>query len=375
MPKINTVNDDQLLKLRSQGLGCRPIADQLGMSRSAVRRALARLAKSGLSPGMATAKVIDGMSVVKTTVQTDAEGNIINEWRRWVPDAQSVEEAVQFMEERVAGKAPKLQAPTKYVDKDLLLEIPIPDHHMGMLSWAKETGSDYNCDTATQLLVNGVKSVLQESPRVGKALLVVMGDYYHSDNRSGITERGGNILDTDSRYTKRLDAGIDALLQSIELCATHADQVEVIIISGNHDWHSAKWLARVIGAYYNKQPRVTIHTDPAPRQYVVHGNVLLGYMHGDTVKASHFARLVPQEAVKQWAATTFRYGRVGHWHHRSTEEYPGIVVETLPTLAASDAWANEHGYLSRRAITSYLWHSKYGLRCKSERSPEEVMAK
>jgi hypothetical protein len=364
----------QALRLISSGVSQRNAAAQLGISRAALRRRLETLARHGQSPGMTPARPIDGMFVVKTTVQTDAQGNIVNEWRRWVPGAEEIEQALQSMEERVVGKAPKLPSGPQMLDKDLLLELPIPDHHMGMLSWAKETGSDYNCVTATQLLVNGVRSVLKETPPVGKALLVILGDYYHSDNRSGVTERGGNILDTDSRYTKRLDAGIDAILQSIELCALRAAQVEVLVISGNHDWHSAKWLSRVLASYYRKEKRVHVHLDPGPRQYITHGKVLLGYMHGDTVKASHFARLVPQEAATQWAQTTYRYGRVGHWHHRSTEEYPGIVIETLPTLAAADAWANEHGYLSRRAITSYLWHAKYGLRCKAERSPEEVMA-
>jgi hypothetical protein len=102
--------------------------------------------------------------------------------------------------------------------------------------------------------------------------------------------------------------------------------------------------------------------------------VLLAYMHGDTMKAAQFARVIPAEAAEAWADSAFRFGRVGHWHHRSTEEYPGIVVETLPTLAAPDAYATEHGFLSRRAITACLWHRQYGLRSKMERCPEEIEA-
>lgn len=370
-----TDKQQQSVALYAQGHGVRTVAKMLGLSRSTVADHLKAAAKKGTSPGMSPATPIEGMTVCKTTVQTDAKGNIVNEWRRWVPEAEDIEAVIAHMEERVAGKAPALATAPKNASDDLLLEIPIPDHHMGMLSWAKETGTDYNCDMATSLLVGGVKAVLANSPPVGRAVLVVLGDYYHSDNRSGITERGGNILDTDSRYARRLDAGVEALLQAVEMCAKHAKQVEVVVISGNHDWHSAKWLARVLRAYYCKSKRVAISLDPAPRQYVRHGSVLLAYMHGDTMKAAQFARVIPQEAAQDWSTTTFRYGRVGHWHHRATEEYPGVVVETLPTLASSDAWANEHGYLSRRAITSYLWHAKYGLRCKSEYSPSEIVAR
>jgi len=360
---------------RRKGLGSNATAIKMGLSRSRVRVILKNLATRGYDVGgVSPAVPIPGMSIVKTTVQTDATGAVVNEWRRWVPDAADVEAWISELEARVAGKCPKI-LPPKGCDDDLLLEIPIPDHHMGMLSWAQETGNDYNCEIATEMLQGAVASILADSPKVGKAVLVVLGDYYHSDNRAGITERGGNILDTDSRYTRRLDLGIHALCNVIEQCALRAKIVEVVVISGNHDWHSAKWLSRVLGAYYSKSQNVQICNSPAPRKYIQHGNVMLAYMHGDTMKAAQFARLIPAEAKAMWAATEFRHGRVGHWHHRSTEEYPGIVVETLPTLAAPDAWANEHGYLSRRALTAFLWSAKWGLRCKSERSPQEITAR
>ncbi len=100
---------------------------------------------------------------------------------------------------------------------------------------------------------------------------------------------------------------------------------------------------------------------------------MLAYMHGDTMKGAKFAQIIPTEATAEWSKTEFRYARIGHWHHRVTEEYPGLVVETLPTLAAPDAWAIEGGYLSRRALTAYLWSKEYGLRSKMERGVKEIM--
>jgi hypothetical protein len=366
--------EEQVAKLRREGMTVSDIARRMSVSRSAVGRVTAKLSASGVSPGMTPAKQIDGMRVVKTTVQTNANGEIINEWRRWMPDADDVEAWIESLESRVSGAAVKINKPTAQ-NSALMLELPIPDHHMGMLSWCKETGQDYDCHVATTLLVDGVKAILADTPKVGKIAMVVMGDYYHSDNRSGVTERGGNILDTDSRYTKRLDAGIDALCRCVELAATRAEEVQLVVISGNHDWHSAKWLARVMAAYYNKSQHVKVCLDPRPRQYITWGKVMLGYMHGDTMKAQQFARVIPQEMSKLWSDTEYRYGRVGHWHHRSTEEYPGVVIETLPTLAAPDAWANEHGYMSRRAITAYLWHKDHGLRSKMERGVAEILGK
>lgn len=370
------INDFErrLLDLRAEGYGTEKLAKALKRSRTTIRYHLARLSKRGYSPGFAPLKPVDGMTVARATVLTDADGTVKGQWTRWAPDAEAIEAAVAALESRVAGKAPRIAAPV-HAARDLMLEIPIPDHHMGMLAWGAEAGEDYDCAIATKLLTTSVRLALAESPKVGKAVLIVLGDYYHADDRNGRTEKSGHVLDTDSRFEKRLDSGVNALCEAIELAATRAEQVEVVVISGNHDWHSAKWLPRIIKAYYRNNSRIAVNIDPSPRYYLTFGKVMLAYMHGDTMKAQQFARLIPAEATEAWGKTEFRYGRVGHWHHRSTEEYPGIVIETLPTLAARDAWANEHGYLSRRALTSYLWHAEYGLRAKMEIGTAEAMAR
>ncbi len=347
-------------------------ARHFGLDRSTVRDHLAKAAKHGVAPGLTKAPKVPGFNIQKTTIQYAPDGTIVNEWRRLFPEARDIEAWVEALEKRVAGKAPKLIAP-KLVESDLLLEIPVPDHHLGMLSWPKETGADYDADIAANLLVNGVASVIAECPRPGHIALVVMGDFLHADGRVPTTERSGAPLDVDSRFCKRIDQGINALCACVELAAKAAKEVEVIIISGNHDWHSCKWLARVLSAYYRGSKNIVVRTNPKARQYITHGKVMLAYMHGDTMKSAKFAQIIPTEATADWAATEFRYGRIGHWHHRVTEEYPGLVVETLPTLAAPDAWAVEGGYLSRRAMTAYLWSAKYGLRSKMERSVQEIL--
>ena len=351
------------------------VAREMKVHRSTVQDALRACSFKGAAEGLIRAPNVPGMSICKTTVQMDAEGNLEREWRRLVPDMEHVERWVRSLEDRVRRKGPKFSRRSLPTDPDLLLEIPIPDLHLGMLAWDKETGHDYDCKIAAQLCIGGVKSVLSECPAPGKVLLVVPGDYFHSDSRTGMTERAGNVLDTDSRFAKRADIGIETMCQCIELCASAAPLVEVVVLSGNHDWHSAKWLSRVLAAYYNSSDRVHVSTDPAPRYHYRHGKVLLSYMHGDTMKAEQFARVIPAEASKHWAKTEFRYGRVAHWHHRVTQEFPGVVIETLPTLAAPDAWAHDHGMLSRRAITACLWSARWGLRSKMERSPAEILSR
>lgn len=355
-------------------------AKRLGLSRSTVREHLKQCARKGYATALANAPVPPGFSVQKSTLQLRPDGSIEKEWRRVTPDQQDLEDWVEALCERVAKKAPPIRPPPAGCESDLLLEIPLPDHHMGMYAWKDETGAAYDCDISKSLLVRGVAAVLADAPKVGKVALIALGDYYHSDNRQGVTEKSGHVLDTDTRFARRVDMGIEALTAAIELAATRAAEVEVIIISGNHDWHSAKWLARVLSAYYRNEKRVVVRTDPRARQYLRHGNVLLGYSHGDTAKARDLPQIMAVEVPELWAATKWRRWREGHWHHRSSltsktvSERPGVVVETLPTLAAPDSYAHDYGFLSTRAITAYLWSAKWGLRAHVERSAEEILA-
>ncbi len=347
-------------------------ARHFGLTRATIKEHLSRASRNGVAPGLTPAPGVPGYSMGKTTVQYAPDGTIINEWRRLYPEAQDVEAWVKALEERIVGKAPKIKVP-KQTQDDLLLEICVGDHHLGQLSQADETGGEnYDTNIAAKLLVGAVGCILADSPKVGKIVLVTMGDYFHADGRTPTTERSGAILDVDTRFSRRIDKGIEALCTCIEMAAAAAKEVEVICISGNHDHHSSIWLGRVMSAYYHNQKNVTIRTDPKPRQYVRHGKVLLGYQHGHMMKPEKWALAYALETGKDFNETEFHYGRLGHLHTRQTMEYPSLVIEVLPVLAAPDAWTNESGYHSRRAITAYTWSKNYGLRCKNERGVREI---
>lgn len=349
-------------------------ARELRISRGTARVHLADCARRGHAPRFDLAPDVPGWSVGRTTIQVGADGTIERQWPRMAPDAVSMEAVVSALEDRVAGKAPPLADPPRRRSADLMLEWPIPDHHMGMLAWGRETGADYDIPIATQLLTAGARLLLRHVGAMQKALLVVLGDFYHADLRTAQTERGGHVLDVDGRAPKRVDAGIGALCACIEQAAACAAEVEVIVIQGNHDPMSAVWLARVLAAYYRKARRIAIRTDPAPQQVVQWGTVGLLYAHGDTTPMQKLARLFPAKWPRLWADTTHRRVRIGHWHTKVVEEYPGVTAETLPSLVAPDAYAANGGYLSERLLTGIVWSATHGHRARYEFGAAEIQA-
>lgn len=193
-----------------------------------------------------------------------------------------------------------------------------------------------------------------------------LGDYYHSDNRAGTTERSGNVLDMDGRLTRVIDAGIDAMAAAIEICAAACQELTVINLPGNHDPVSAHWIARVMAQRYRHSKHIDVRTCPKKRHYAQHGNTLLGYTHGDRVKAADLVGLMAQEHAQAWADTRYRVWRCGHVHHarrhrqNDTEEYQGSQVEYFGVLAAKDAWHTEGGYTSRRYLQGIVHDALYG---------------
>jgi hypothetical protein len=320
----------------------------------------------------------DGMRLSGTTIQYDANGDVVNEWRRLHPEAETLEAIASRLCETVAGKAPKLPRVTAAPD-DLLLEVPIFDPHFGKYAWARETGTDYDLDICKHLVVNGVASLAQRAGKVGTALLVIGGDWFHSDTRHNRTERGDNPLDVDTRQALVWEAVTDSITASVRILAEHAARVRIVVIPGNHDWESSYHLARVLAAYYRNETGVDVVNSPRSRQYVRHGTVLLGFAHGHLVKMDDLPSLMAMEAPADWAASTERVWHQGHIHKSKTMRWiagdgkHSVQVEHLESLSGTDAWHHEMGFVGMpRRLCGFLWSAKHGLRQRIYTTVDEL---
>ncbi len=333
-------------------------------------------------PVLAEAAVPPDHVMTKTTVQYDANGKVIQEWRRLAPEAEALETIAARLCEQVAGKAPSLPKPPARVAADLLLEVPIFDPHFGKYAWAAETGTDYDLETAHRIVVGSVVRLAELAGPVGRSLLVIGGDWFHADTRHNQTERGHHPLDVDTRQAKVWETVADAIHTSVRAMAATSQQVELVVIPGNHDWESSYHLARLLAAYYRNEKRVHVCTDPRSRQYVRHGAVLLGFAHGHLIPMGDYASLMPLEAASDWAQTTERVWHLGHIHKgkalraQSLDGKHGVTVEHIESLSGTDAWHHENGFVGcPRRGTAFVWHAKYGLRSRLYVGADEFPAK
>jgi len=342
----------------------------LGKQESSVRRMIHRLDGLGLTPWKSKAPLPAHLSVGKTTVQFDADGNVIQEWRRQYPTVDLMQQVVDGLCERVKGKGKVSKTKkSRKTGEDILYEIDLFDAHVGMYADEKETlDGDYNCDIAAQRMIEATQALASRANNPSKCVLVFGGDMLHVDDRSNRTPASGHALDADSRYHRIVNYIIAACRECVDIAARIAPEVEVVVLEGNHSSHSELWLSRVLDAYYSNCSNVKVTTTPNPRKHMIWGDNLLLWAHGDKIAAQKWAMIIAAEFAKEWGATKYRHLKCGHVHHKKTiapviiDEQSGLVVEYLEALCATDAWHAGAGFVgSQKGASAFEYHKTEGL--------------
>jgi len=342
----------------------------LGKQESSVRRMIHRLDGLGLTPWKSKAPLPAHLSVGKSTVQFDADGNVIQEWRRQYPTVDLMQQVVDGLCERVKGKGKVSKTKkSRKTGEDILYEIDLFDAHVGMYADEKETlDGDYNCDIAAQRMIEATQALASRANNPSKCVLVFGGDMLHVDDRSNRTPASGHALDADSRYHRIVNYIIAACRECVDIAARIAPEVEVVVLEGNHSSHSELWLSRVLDAYYSNCSNVKVTTTPNPRKHMIWGDNLLLWAHGDKIAAQKWAMIIAAEFAKEWGATKYRHLKCGHVHHKKTiapviiDEQSGLVVEYLEALCATDAWHAGAGFVgSQKGASAFEYHKTEGL--------------
>lgn len=249
-----------------------------------------------------------------------------------------------------------------------MLELSIPDLHMGKLAWGEETGADYDLKIARDLFHWALDELIRKASgfRIGKVLLPYGNDMMQVDNPRNTTTAGTQV-DVDSRYGKVYRTTWKLQVEGVERVRGIGDETEVVYIGGNHDRDSMFTQGEVVTAWYRNDPTVTVNNAPRLRKYVTFGRNLLGFTHGSEEKPASLPLIMATEQPDAWAAATFREWHCGHLHvKRETkflpvDEFNGVRVRIIPSLCATDAWHASQGYVQgRRSAESYIWHPEDG---------------
>lgn len=370
-------DDDLIAAYREHGSNAK-VAAATGLNIRTVERRRKRLALKGWSPEHDMVHPVpDGFAVKGTSTLYRPDGSVAAQWVKSTADADRREaimrEAIAAAAEFVPVASKRAVPKGKYRD-DLLVAYPIGDPHIGMLAWAKECGKDWDIEIGKRTHQLVVDDLVSRSPQTEQALIVNLGDLLHYDSMAAVTPRGGNNLDADGRYNRMLHAAADVMIQAVESALNRHRKVHVINAIGNHDETGAQAIALVLKHRYHAEPRVTVDTSPALFNYYRFGANLIGVHHGHTCKPGTLPGVMAADRAKDWGETRHRYWWMGHIHHASMKEYPGVIVESFGTLASNDAYAAGGGWRSRQTMSAVILHREHGDAGRAVASPAMVAA-
>jgi len=334
--------------------------------RKLLRTVKARAAKSGHAPEFdMTRQVAPGFGVKRLSTCYNKDGDISQQWVIATQEQQTFErmqEGMQELLEDYRGKSMKIVGPKKS-DANTLSVYPMGDPHIGLYSWSEETGNDFDCGIAVALYNAAFKSLMKDAT-AEQALIINVGDFFHADNSENKTMRSGNALDVDTRFAAVLRVGIGIMKSAIENALKYHKSVKVINAIGNHDDHSAVFLALSLDAFYENNPRVEIVTKAGKFHYHHFGNVLLGVTHGDTAKLPQLGPIMTRDCIDIISQTKFRIWHTGHLHKDQHTDYVDCAVEIHRTLTPGDAWSVAAGYRSWRSMKRIDYDIEMGEFCR-----------
>lgn len=250
-----------------------------------------------------------------------------------------------------------------------MLELDLFDPHFGKLSWAPETGEDYDLNIARDRYLKALSDLLQKSVSINpieKVLFPIGNDFLHYDNIN-LTTTAGTHQDVDGRWQKMWVMSRKVILESISMI-TEIAPVEVVRIASNHDLQTMFYMGDLLEAYYENNKNVTIDNTPRYRKYKKYGKCGIGYTHGNEEKHTDLPLILMRETQKEWSDVEFIEIHVGHYHKKkqinflSTDERNGITLRFMRALSGTDAWHDKKGYVkSLKGCESFTWDKEFGM--------------
>lgn len=307
--------------------------------------------------------VPSGHTIKGVSALVDATGNEIVKWvkTREERDPLQAVEAIKEAFVDYASPVRPIAEPSSCAD-DMMTLVPLADWHVGMFSWHRETGTNWDLKIAEEVLGAGIDGLISRTPPSGECVILGGGDLLHSDNNRNETANSGNALDVDGRYQKVLMVACRLIVRTIDAALKRHRRVTVRILPGNHDEHSSVAVAYFLLAWYRNEPRITVDTDPSLFFWKRFGLVMLGATHGHTVKIEKMASIMAHRRAEDWGATKYRFVHGFHWHHsrKMVSEGEGVISEIHQAPIPQDAWHFGSGFISGRSMQAITYHSMFG---------------
>lgn len=363
---------EQLRELLDKGYSNKMAADEFGVNIRTVERKRAQLKASGFDPENQRShknpkeQPVAGYSTLVRFPEDDPLGRVL-EWVKTKAKVSDQLEALNRIVESLSKEVTPVEA-VKYLgnvrpSKSKFTVIPMGDPHIGLMTWKNEVGQDWDLTIAQRVYKNVFSRLLAECRDTEECVLINTGDYFHTDNIDGVTNRSRHKLDLDGRHGKWLDVGGALLMMFIDACLKKFKKVTFVNVPGNHDDILGRFLGTLSAQAYRNESRLTVLKGDAPRQYLQRGIVGMGFAHSHLCRPKQLPQAFAMDVPQIWGATRLRMFFTGHVHHDSETVYKdnnGVTVVTAGIIPPADAHSHGAGYGANRTMQAYTLDADRG---------------
>lgn len=364
-----TKKQSEVWELMKKGMSERAIAKTLGLSKSTIHVHCSKVKTKMLKHPTNPLFNVDKMS----ELIDNRTGESVMTWYKSSQEVEDMSHLVDSMIDRVKSeltplpKTPKSRSTKK---KDLFNAFYLGDPHMNMLSWARETGKDWDLNIALKHHDAAMGDLLSRAPNASEGMLCTLGDLFHNDSLKAITPGSGNVVDVDGRLMKSWDATVLMVERILQQMLKQYDHVHYVCVPGNHSETLERVFAACLKIAFRKEKRLTVHDNARKHiPFTWEKNFILA-THGDRLSGQKKADIAVAKYREEHGNAKFTHVVSGHLHHTEQKELSGALVEIFSVLTPPDAWHMEGGYVTaRQAAHQVTYHKEGGIYCRSETNP------
>lgn len=339
-------------------------AEALGVNESSLRSRKRNAEAVLLRAGEHAPRLPEGHALRGVSTLVGADGEIKGQWIKSVAGRPDPQEYMRELEEHFASFKPcadPVEVP-KLKYEDQLTLYPLSDPHFGLHVWGREASDNWDLKIAVETFRKVYTEITERTAPTKRAIFLVGGDTLHADNNLNRTPQSGHALQVDGRHQKVILTACEMLVEITNMILTKHEEVDLIVLPGNHDETSAYPIAMFLHAWFRNEPRVTVDLSPSVFRFREFGKVMIGTTHGHTVKAKDMPQIMAARQAETWGRTSWRFIHTFHVHHSSkpVDTIGGCIVETHEIAAPQDAWHFNAGFLSGRSLQSICYDRERG---------------
>jgi hypothetical protein len=208
-----------------------------------------------------------------------------------------------------------------------------------------------------QELVKNVRAVYN----IDTVVFPISNDFFHTDNYQNQTT-AGTPQDTIVDYAEEYEHGFDLLVQAIDFLKANAEEVQVILVQGNHDKTKSYYLAHALEVYYSEDSSIYFDRSTSAVKGISLGTTFIGYHHGNCkIEDLPLLFATHKDYSQEFGNAVYREVHTGDKHHYMAKEVKGVRIQQMPSLSGTDRWHADNNFVhSIRAGLALVYHPLHG---------------